>query len=114
MLWARQYWIPDITLNLPFHFSVSVNYHSDHGKVQADRFISSSHAFQSHLRSEEFAVGRRFLFVTDCGKPQARRHHAAQADAHRQVASPVLNLTRFLNALDSAGLPVFVANPGSL
>ncbi|CAE7667687.1 ftsH [Symbiodinium pilosum] len=28
------YWIPDITLNLPFHFSVSVNYHSDHGKVQ--------------------------------------------------------------------------------
>mmetsp|Transcript_105083 Transcript_105083/g.250142 ORF Transcript_105083/g.250142 Transcript_105083/m.250142 type:complete len:454 (-) Transcript_105083:43-1404(-) len=28
------YWIPDITMNLPFHFSVSVNYHSDHGKVQ--------------------------------------------------------------------------------
>ncbi|CAK9108765.1 unnamed protein product [Durusdinium trenchii] len=28
------YWIPDTTLNLPFHFSVSVNYHSDHGKVQ--------------------------------------------------------------------------------
>ena len=31
-----QYWIPDITMNLPFHFSVSVNYHSDHGKVQAE------------------------------------------------------------------------------
>ena len=31
-----QYWIPDVTMNLPFHFSVSVNYHSDHGKVQAE------------------------------------------------------------------------------
>lgn len=29
-----QYWIPDTTMNLPFHFTVSVNYHSDHGKVQ--------------------------------------------------------------------------------
>jgi len=28
------YWIPDVTMNLPFHFTVSVNYHSDHGKVQ--------------------------------------------------------------------------------
>eukprot|EP00931_Biecheleriopsis_adriatica_P075833 TRINITY_DN49611_c0_g1_i1.p1 TRINITY_DN49611_c0_g1~~TRINITY_DN49611_c0_g1_i1.p1 ORF type:complete len:455 (+),score=90.59 TRINITY_DN49611_c0_g1_i1:55-1419(+) len=28
------YWIPDTTMNLPFNFSVSVNYHSDHGKVQ--------------------------------------------------------------------------------
>lgn len=28
------YWIPDSTLNLPFHFSVSVSYHSDHGKLQ--------------------------------------------------------------------------------
>lgn len=28
------YWIPDTTLNLPFHFSVSVNYHAEHGKIQ--------------------------------------------------------------------------------
>lgn len=28
------YWIPDTTMNLPFHFTVSVNYHSDHGKLQ--------------------------------------------------------------------------------
>ncbi|CAE8619424.1 unnamed protein product, partial [Polarella glacialis] len=27
------YWIPDTTLNLPFHFSVSVNYHAEHGKI---------------------------------------------------------------------------------
>jgi hypothetical protein len=31
---AAQYWIPDTTMNLPFHFTVSVNYHSDHGKLQ--------------------------------------------------------------------------------
>jgi AP-3 complex subunit mu len=28
------YWIPDTTLNLPFHFSVSVNYHAEHAKLQ--------------------------------------------------------------------------------
>mmetsp|Transcript_72344 Transcript_72344/g.225574 ORF Transcript_72344/g.225574 Transcript_72344/m.225574 type:complete len:454 (+) Transcript_72344:135-1496(+) len=28
------YWIPDTTLNLPFHFTVSVTYHAEHGKVQ--------------------------------------------------------------------------------
>lgn len=28
------YWIPDITLNLPFHFTVSISYHSEHGKLQ--------------------------------------------------------------------------------
>merc|ERR1712136_131761 len=28
------YWIPDTTINLPFHFSVSVNYHSEHGTLK--------------------------------------------------------------------------------
>jgi len=28
------YWIPDTTLNLPFHFTVSVSYHAEHGKLQ--------------------------------------------------------------------------------
>jgi len=28
------YWIPDTTLNLPFHFTVSVTYHAEHGKLQ--------------------------------------------------------------------------------
>jgi len=28
------YWIPDTTLNLPFHFDVSVKYHAEHGKIQ--------------------------------------------------------------------------------
>mmetsp|Transcript_54744 Transcript_54744/g.122976 ORF Transcript_54744/g.122976 Transcript_54744/m.122976 type:complete len:454 (+) Transcript_54744:84-1445(+) len=28
------YWIPDTTLTLPFHFSVSLQYHSEHGKLQ--------------------------------------------------------------------------------
>eukprot|EP00928_Gymnodinium_smaydae_P066809 TRINITY_DN4977_c0_g1_i1.p1 TRINITY_DN4977_c0_g1~~TRINITY_DN4977_c0_g1_i1.p1 ORF type:complete len:532 (-),score=97.06 TRINITY_DN4977_c0_g1_i1:166-1527(-) len=28
------YWIPDTTLTLPFNFSVSVNWHAEHGKLQ--------------------------------------------------------------------------------
>jgi len=28
------YWIPDLTLNMPFHFNVSLNYHAEHGKLQ--------------------------------------------------------------------------------
>jgi AP-3 complex subunit mu len=28
------YWIPDTTLNLPFHFDVSLKYHQEHGKLQ--------------------------------------------------------------------------------
>jgi len=28
------YWLPDTTLNLPFHFSASVTYHAEHGKIQ--------------------------------------------------------------------------------
>mmetsp|Transcript_4750 Transcript_4750/g.9755 ORF Transcript_4750/g.9755 Transcript_4750/m.9755 type:complete len:455 (+) Transcript_4750:113-1477(+) len=28
------YYIPDTTLNLPFHFTVSVTYHAEHGKLQ--------------------------------------------------------------------------------
>lgn len=28
------YWIPDTTLNLPFHFTVSVNWHAEHGRIQ--------------------------------------------------------------------------------
>lgn len=28
------YWIPDTTISLPFHFTVSVTYHSEHAKLQ--------------------------------------------------------------------------------
>mmetsp|Transcript_43620 Transcript_43620/g.76421 ORF Transcript_43620/g.76421 Transcript_43620/m.76421 type:complete len:231 (+) Transcript_43620:127-819(+) len=28
------YWIPDTTLTLPFNFTVSVNWHAEHGKLQ--------------------------------------------------------------------------------
>lgn len=28
------YWIPDTQLNLPFHFTVNVSYHAEHGKIQ--------------------------------------------------------------------------------
>jgi len=28
------YWIPDLTLNMPFHFNVSLSYHAEHGKLQ--------------------------------------------------------------------------------
>jgi len=27
------YWIPDLTLNMPFHFNASINYHAEHGKL---------------------------------------------------------------------------------
>mmetsp|Transcript_119892 Transcript_119892/g.339844 ORF Transcript_119892/g.339844 Transcript_119892/m.339844 type:complete len:454 (-) Transcript_119892:243-1604(-) len=28
------YWVPDTTLNLPFHFNTSISYHAEHGKIQ--------------------------------------------------------------------------------
>lgn len=30
------YWVPDTTLNLPFHFAVSVTYHAEHAKIKIE------------------------------------------------------------------------------
>ncbi|CAJ1394566.1 unnamed protein product [Effrenium voratum] len=48
------YWIPDTTMNLPFHFAVSVNYHSDHGKVQ----ISASPKMAITMQNKQMLIDK--------------------------------------------------------
>lgn len=48
------YWIPDMTLSLPFHFSTSVNFHAEHGKVQ----ISASPKIQVAMQNKQMLIDK--------------------------------------------------------
>jgi len=60
---VAQYWIPDTTMNLPFNFSVSINYHSDHGKVQ----ISASPKLAITMQHKQMLIDK---FVVNVRLPQ--------------------------------------------
>lgn len=48
------YWIPDTTLTLPFHFSASVQYHSEHGKLQ----ITASPKLQITMANKQMLIDK--------------------------------------------------------
>mmetsp|Transcript_30675 Transcript_30675/g.57408 ORF Transcript_30675/g.57408 Transcript_30675/m.57408 type:complete len:455 (-) Transcript_30675:62-1426(-) len=58
------YWISDITMNLPFHFSVSIKYHSDHGKVQ----ISASPKLAVTMQHKQMLIDK---FVVNVRLPSS-------------------------------------------
>mmetsp|Transcript_65229 Transcript_65229/g.155802 ORF Transcript_65229/g.155802 Transcript_65229/m.155802 type:complete len:454 (+) Transcript_65229:93-1454(+) len=48
------YWIPDTTLTLPFNFSVSLQYHSEHGKLQ----ISASPKLAVAMQNKQMLIDK--------------------------------------------------------
>jgi len=53
------YWIPDMTIQLPFHFNVSVNYHAEHGKLS----ISASPKLAITMQHKQMLIDKFFVNV---------------------------------------------------
>jgi len=54
------YWIPDTSLNLPFYFKVSLNYHAEHGKLQISANPKMAMAMQhKQMLIDKFCVNVR-------------------------------------------------------
>lgn len=51
---VASYWIPDTTLTMPFNFSVSVQWHAEHGKVQ----ISASPKLAVTMQHKQMLIDR--------------------------------------------------------
>jgi len=53
------YWIPDTTLNLPFHFTVSLTWHAEHGKLQ----IAASPKLAVTMQHKQMLIDKFYVNV---------------------------------------------------